>query len=169
MTWSRYFLDICNTVSSNSACLSRQICAVIVRDKAVVSTGYNGPPRGVHHCGGDRVSYDINLRQALQGGKHNLNICPRRLLGFGSGEGLHLCPATHAEANAIVQAARLGVNINHTTMYMNCEVPCKNCLGLIINAGISKIVCTSNKFYDDGSKFIIESSGLEVSTFDMEG
>ncbi len=146
MNKPQYYLSIAETVAKRSKCLSRQIGAVIVKDDAIISTGYNGPPRGIPHCGPTE--------------------CPRKGLGYGSGEGLHLCPATHAEANAIVQAAKSGVSTNGATMYLTCGVPCKSCLGLIINSGISTIYCTSKDLYDEISKYISEYSGINFMLYD---
>jgi dCMP deaminase len=140
----QYYLRIADVVASRSKCLSRKIGAVLVKDDAIISTGFNGPPRGIKHC---------------------VDICPRRAQGFLSGEGLELCPATHAEANAIVQAARSGVSTNGATLYLTCETPCKNCLGLIINAGIKRVFCTSSKLYDDCSKIIAEQSEIEFRVY----
>lgn len=147
-TWDSYFLNICNAVASHSKCLSRQIGAILVRDKVVICTGYNGPARGVPHCEG--------------------SVCPRRLHGYVSGEGLHLCPAAHAERNAIVQAARLGIVTKDATLYLNTQIPCKDCLIEIINAGISEVVCTEMRQYDLKSGFIMEHSDLIVRTFNSE-
>jgi len=150
--WDRYFLKIAHTISSNSSCLSRKVGAILVRDKAVISTGYNGPPRGIPHCG--KVPFGAPR-------------CPRQTEGYKSGEGLHLCPATHGEVNAIAQAARTGTNINHTIMYVTCGVPCKNCLAVIINAGVSEVVCTSLEEYDDMTKFILKHSDLNIRTYNL--
>ncbi len=145
MSNPQYYLSIAEAVSKRSKCLSRQIGAVIVKDDAIISTGFNGPPRGVKHCA---------------------TICPRKAKGYLSGEGLELCPATHAEANAIVQAAKSGVSTQGATMYLTCGVPCKNCLGLIINSGIYLVYCTTRDLYDDMSKFIAEQSGIVFMLYD---
>ena len=138
--WDQYFYSICNVVGSNSKCLSRQIGAVLVKDKVIICTGYNGPPRGIPHCEGD--------------------ICPRRKLGFKSGEGLEKCPAAHAERNAIIQAARLGIKVKDSVLYLNTSIPCKDCLIEIINAGIIEVVCTEDKLYDELSEFLIKKITL---------
>lgn len=97
--WDEYFLEICKTIGLNSKCLSRQIGAIIVRDKSILSTGYNGPPRGVPHCG-ERYARDENLYNKLNSDPvihemmyHNEieKMCPRKVLGFKSGEGLEWC------------------------------------------------------------------------------
>ena len=104
--WDSNFFGLCQELSKWSTCLSRQIGTVIVRDKTIVSTGFNGPPRGVTHCGPERILVDDNLSH-IDPAKRNL--CPRQAKGFKSGFGLHLCTASHAEENAIVNAARIGV------------------------------------------------------------
>lgn len=144
MNWDKYFHTICEAVGSNSKCLSRQIGAILVRDKVVICTGYNGPPRGIPHCKGK---------------------CPRRKKGYKSGEGLHLCPAAHAERNAIVQAARLGIQTKDAILYLNTNVPCKDCLIEIINAGITEIVCQDMQHYDLMSGFLLENSNLNIRIF----
>ena len=143
--WDNYFHGLCIAVASKSNCLSRQIGAVIVKDHSIVSTGYNGPPRGYPHC---------------DGGK-----CPRQLKGYKSGEGLHECTAAHAEANAIVNAARNGVSTLGCTLYLNTMVPCKDCMILIINAGIIEIVCEELKLYHEMSARLLAYTDIKVRTF----
>jgi dCMP deaminase len=88
-------------------------------------------------------------------------------LGYKSGEGLDLCVAGHAERNALINAARNGIAVKGTTIYMNCPIPCKDCLIEIINAGISEIVVTEQSFYDETSKYILDNltTNLIVRTF----
>lgn len=171
--WDRYFLDICITIASNSRCLSRRIGAILVRDKSIVSTGYNGPPRGVPHCGHERFRNDKFLAEAMQE-RIDWNRtpraildrrCPRQLMGFASGEGLQYCIAQHAEENCISNAARLGVSTLNTTLYMNSVVPCKNCLGTLINAGISEIVVETLIGYDKEADFLLSNSPIQIRTF----
>lgn len=154
--WDLRFLSICDELAKWSSCLSRQYGAVLVRDKVMISTGYNGPPRGVPHCSGERGGY----------AEDSLFICPRKAKGYKSGEGLHLCPAIHAEENAILNAARIGVEVFGSTMYMNCSIPCKDCLKKIINVGIVELVCISFDLYDDLSRFLIKNSNLIVRDYE---
>ena len=147
--WDNYFYGICQQVANNSKCMSRNIGAILVRDKVIVATGYNGPPRRMTHCST----------------RSGLDQCPRRFLGYKSGEGLHICPAAHAEANCIANAARVGVDTKDTTIYMTCEIPCNNCLALIINAGISEVVCKSIDPYDELSMEILNQSELILRSF----
>ena len=97
--WDDYFMDMTELVATRSTCLRRQVGAVIVRDKHIISTGYNGAPKGVPHC-------------AEKGG------CLREKLGVPSGEKHELCRALHAEQNAIIQAATLGHSMKGATMYV---------------------------------------------------
>jgi len=164
--WDRHFFELCETISRWSSCKSRKIGAVVVRDKTIVSTGYNGPPRGVPHCG------DIGSYTEVAAQVYNVDPtpkCPRRALGYNSGEGLHLCPAAHAEANAIANAARIGVSTVRTTMYMNCGIPCRECMKLIINAGILELVCLDPEdWYDELSKFLVVNSDVRIRAFSHE-
>jgi dCMP deaminase len=123
MDWNKYFVKIAEVVSSKSSCISTQKGCVIVRDRQIISTGFNGPPRGYTHCGPK---------------------CPRKMMGYKSGQGLEFCPASHAETNALVLAAKHGISVNNAVMYCNFhEIPCRECSKLIINAGISKIILPS--------------------------
>ena len=147
MDWDRYFMDIAIAVSKNSKCLSRQIGVVLVRNKSIIATGYNGPPRGVHHCEG--------------------TICPRKAAGYGSGEGLHLCRAAHAERNAISNAALNGVSTNNCILYMNCVLPCKDCAAMIINSGICMVVVDTPGVYDAIGKEMLDEVGIPYDVINL--
>jgi dCMP deaminase len=147
MTWDKYFLYICESISSKSPCLSRQIGAIIVRENSIVSTGYNGPARGFPHC--DSIE------------------CPRRTMGFQSGEGLDHCPATHAEANCIANAARLGVSVRGASLYMSTQCPCKECMGLIVNAGLSEVIVTDLRPYHRLSLDIAQYGKVRIRRFEI--
>lgn len=167
--WDKYFLDICNKVSENSSCFSRKVGAIIVRDNSIISTGYNGPPRGVPHCEA-RYENDENLMQEIKKIKKESfekHTCPRRVLGFKSGEGLEWCIAGHAERNSIINAAREGISVKNTTMYMNCGIPCTPCLVEIINSGIYEIVVTDFDHYDLMSNWLLENSGLGIRKYNF--
>jgi len=172
--WDQYFLKIAKAVSTNSKCMSRQIGAVLVKDKAIIATGYNGPPRGIPHCKERHNSDGLLCKEFAKRDlspplpTKTFNLCPRVWLKYNSGEGLFLCPATHAEANCIAQAARSGISTLDTTMYLTCGVPCKNCLALLINAGVAEIVCTSLDYYDELSEFILGHSSLIVREYYKE-
>jgi len=173
MKWDAYFHTVCISVSSKSACLSRQIGAILVKEKSIVATGYNGPARGIPHCGHERFMKDDVIKDLLTPPniQYNRNqvadTCPRKLLGYESGTHLEICPAQHAEANAISNAARLGVSVNGATLYMNCVIPCKDCFGALINAGIIEIVVDDAQCYDVHTQFQIDNSSITIRSFDL--
>lgn len=117
-TWDEYFMQMAQVVAGRSTCLRRQVGAVIVKDKQILSTGYNGSPSGLTHC--------------VQTG------CLRQKLGIPSGERTEICRAVHAEQNALVQAAKHGVSISGSDIYTTVQ-PCVLCTKLIINAGIKRV------------------------------
>lgn len=124
-TREEYYMSIATLASLRSTCLSRQVGCLIVKDDHPISFGYNGPARGVAHCD-------------TKGG------CIRRSqVDYKSGSYLELCPASHAEQNAIAFAAKHGISVDGAIMYVN-TFPCKDCMNSIINSGIRKIVYDSN-------------------------
>lgn len=139
--WDKRWMHLAGHFSSWSRCASRNIGAILVGPKnTLVSIGYNGAPRGSSLC-------------------QNPPQCPRRVLGFKSGEGREYCPAIHAEVNAIINAARIGTSTVGTTMYAYCCLPCINCMGSIINAGITRLVCF-DEIYDQMSVRLLAESGI---------
>jgi len=159
-------------VSKNSKCLSRKIGAIIVKDHSIISMGYNGPSRGIPHCGLDRYNKDKYLRDAENNG-NRLSLfsdkligstCPRKLLGFKSGEGLEYCIASHADEMRY-KRSKTRHKDGQTKMYMSCSTPCHECLKEIINAGIEEVICTSLDRYDEASAYLIENSVLKIRTF----
>lgn len=138
------FLRMAREVGTRSKCSSRQIGVVIVKDGSVVSEGYNGAPRGSSLC------------------QDSSQPCRRRALGYGSGEGLEQCPAVHAEMNALLQAARNGIATKDTTMYAHCCRPCKWCVSMMINAGVTRLVHLDEPEYDKLSGLLLQESGIEV-------
>lgn len=177
MEWDEWFLELCNVVAKKSQCHSRKIGSILVKDKSIVSTGYNGPPRGVIPCD-ERWLVDKKLREKAGFKEFITNDCklykdklegkcPRYVseLGFKSGQGLEWCVAGHAEENSILNAARNGIETRGTIMYMNCNIPCKNCLIKIINAGIEEIVVTGFKVYDISSDYLVKQSNLKVRLY----
>lgn len=140
------FMQSAMVVAGRSKCSSRQIGVVLVKDGSVVSEGYNGAPRGSSLC------------------QDRSQPCRRRQLGFGSGEGLDQCPAVHAEMNALLQAARNGIATKGTTMYAYCCRPCKWCVSMMINAGITRLVHLELPVYDELSGHLLAESGIEVVT-----
>jgi len=171
MSWDAYYLKVCDAIAENSKCLSRKIGAIIVRDKSIISTGYNGPPRGVLPCN-FRHLYDDKLSKEYQkvlGYYPNTPVerCPRQILGFKSGDGLDWCVAGHAERNALINAARHGIETKGAKMYMNCPTPCTPCLVEIINAGIEEIVVIHEHYYDVGAKYLLKQSGLKWRGYEL--
>lgn len=183
-SWDEWFFNLSKVVASNSKCLSRKIGAVIVKDKTVISTGYNGPPRGVQTCD-KRWLNDPSIMESVKKfpqfdritvrsdffHDHLKGKCPRYVpeMGFKSGQGLEWCVAGHAERNAIVNAARLGMpELVGTKIYMTCGVPCTPCLVEIINAGIEEIICTSlDATYDKSSGYLLKRSGINIRLYDF--
>ncbi len=171
--WDKYFYNICEAVSSKSPCLSRKIGAILVRDKSIISTGYNGPPRSIPHCGHDRFMKDKTLAMIQETSEFNKlyhpsdiqTTCPRRLMGYESGKGIEWCPAQHAEENAISNAARAGVSVRDTTLYMNCIIPCQKCFGTLINAGVVEVVVEKTDVYDSHTQFLINNSKIKIRSF----
>lgn len=165
--WDVYFRGIAEAVSANSQCHSRHIGAIIVNEKSIISTGYNGPPVGVPICHerqwkDQMIINKMNTMGVKITGDH---ACPRYRFGFESGQGLEYCVAGHAERNAIVQAAKNGIMTKGTTMYMTCAIPCKDCLIEIINSGIVECVVASYEFYDEASKYLVEQSSLIIRPY----
>ncbi|PLX48985.1 MAG: cytidine deaminase [Desulfobulbaceae bacterium] len=117
-SWHEYFLSITEHVAQRSTCTRRKVGAIIVRDKRIIATGYNGVPAGIRHC--DMVG------------------CLRDELQVPSGERHELCRGLHAEQNAIVQASTLGVSIEGASLYCT-NMPCSICSKMLINAKIRTI------------------------------
>ena len=143
--WDEYFMEMAQLTAKRSTCLRRQVGAVIVKDKHIIATGYNGAPRGLKHC-------------AEIGG------CLREQLKIPSGERHELCRALHAEQNAIIQAATLGQSIEGGTIYITHQ-PCVICAKMIINAGIKRIVVNEG-YPDKMSVEILEEAGLKIITLE---
>jgi dCMP deaminase len=143
LSWEEYFMEITKLVSRRSTCLRRQVGAVIVKDKKILATGYNGAPTGVEHC------VDVG--------------CLREKLEVPSGERHELCRGLHAEQNAIIQAAYHGVSIRGSTLFCT-NLPCSICIKMIINAGIATVVYLDG--YADGlSLDLIAKSGVKLIKF----
>jgi len=170
LKWDSYFYNLCKEVGKNSSCLSRQIGSVLVKEKTVIGTGYNGPPRGVPHCD-ERYLIDPELKGILEvkglvpEEVVKIKKCPRQLLGYKSGEGLQWCIAGHAERNALINSARMGIKTKNCSLYMDCGIPCTPCLVEIINAGIREIVVANFGFYDSSAKYLLDNSGLKVRMY----
>ena len=122
-SWEAYFMDITFLVARRSTCLRRAVGAIVVKDKRILSTGYNGAPTGIKHC--------------LEAG------CLREELNIASGKNHELCRGIHAEQNAIIQAAFHGIQVSGSVLYCTNQ-PCSICAKMIINAGIKTV------YYKDG-------------------
>jgi dCMP deaminase len=170
--WDSYYHDIAKRVAERSTCLSVKIGAILVQDKIIVCEGYNGPARGIPACGVDRLKQDYELahrmNDALVPIYGDAFTCPRKRLGYGSSEGLYMCPSVHAEANCIINSARIGICTFGTHLYLTCGIPCKDCLSLIINAGIKEIIVAELNYYDNLSKYIQRVSGISIRTYEKE-
>jgi dCMP deaminase len=145
-TWDEYFMEIARLVASRSTCLRRQVGAVMVKDKNILATGYNGTPSGIRHC-------------AEVG-------CLRQQLNVPSGERHELCRGLHAEQNAIIQAAKHGTNIDGATLYCT-HSPCIICSKMLINSGVKRIVCCDG-YPDPLAKAMLDEAQLPVETMEPQ-
>ena len=138
--WDHYFMEIATVVSKRSTCLRRSVGAVIVKNKQILATGYNGTPKGMDHC--DKVG------------------CLREQLHVPSGKNHELCRGIHAEQNAVVQAAVHGVSVEGGTLYCTHQ-PCVVCTKILINAGIERVVY-QNPYPDKLAEDMLKASGMKV-------
>ncbi|MFO7840470.1 MAG: cytidine/deoxycytidylate deaminase family protein [Desulfosalsimonadaceae bacterium] len=139
-TWDQYFMEIAALVAKRSTCLRRAVGAVIVKDKRILATGYNGAPSGIRHC--EEVG------------------CLREQMQVASGERHELCRGIHAEQNAIIQAAYHGVPICGADLYCT-NLPCSICTKMLINAGINKIYYQSG-YADELAKDLLDEAGIRL-------
>ncbi len=142
-SWDTYFIDITKLVSTRSTCLRRKVGAILVKDKRILATGYNGAPMGLKHC--------------LELG------CLREQRNIPSGERHELCRGLHAEQNVLLQAAYHGISIKGATLYCT-NYPCVICTKMLINAGIKKIIYLEG-YPDELSTIMLEESSIEVIKF----
>jgi len=138
--WDDYFISFAKLAATRSTCLRRQVGAVIVREKRILSSGYNGAPAGVRHC--------------TDAG------CLREKMGVPPGERHELCRGLHAEQNAIIQAALHGVSTQGSILYCT-HLPCSICAKMIINAGLVKVVAVGG-YPDLMSEAMLGEAGLIV-------
>jgi dCMP deaminase len=169
-----YYEGICAAVSRSSRCMSRSLGAIVVNDDGIIlSTGYNSPPEGVRSCEtwhlNDTMFNILKERNPDYldhiGANGHLKDCPRRIMGYKSGDGLQYCPAAHAERNAIDNAANVGVSLKDCILYCNCQVPCGECMKSIIQAGINRLVISKLEFYDILSEYLLNDSTILVREF----
>jgi len=139
-SWEAYFMNITNLVAQRSTCLRRAVGAVLVKDKRILSTGYNGAPANLRHC--------------LEVG------CLREQMGVESGKMHELCRGIHAEQNAIIQAAYHGVSVKGAAIYCTNQ-PCSICARMIINAGIVKIYYQSG-YADSLAQDLLAEARIEL-------
>lgn len=144
-SWDEYFMDIVELIKTRSTCLRRQVGALVVKDKRILATGYNGPPMNCKHCS------EVG--------------CLREQLKVPSGERHELCRAIHAEQNAIVQAAYMGTSVKDGTMYVTTQ-PCVLCAKMIINAGIKKIIFKGD-YPDALAMELLKEAGVRVVKYDQ--
>lgn len=145
-SWRDYFLEITRLVAKRSTCLRRNVGALIVKDKRILATGYNGAPTGLPHC------LDVG--------------CMREDLAIPPGERHEICRGIHAEQNAILQAALYGVSIKGAVLYCTHQ-PCVLCAKMAINAGISQIIY-SGDYPDELAAKMLQEAGVEAVRVDCE-
>ena len=148
--WDDRFMDLCKSIANWSSCYqtNRKVGAIIVKNKRILTTGYNGAPAGLKSC--------------VERGE-----CLRRIQNIPSGTRQELCYAIHAEQNAIIQAAKLGVSIEGATLYCTHQ-PCVICAKMIINAGISRVVYGEG-YPDEFSLEIFKQAEVELIRYEPQG
>jgi dCMP deaminase len=142
-SWDKYFMELTSVVAKRSTCLRRNVGAVLVKEKRVLATGYNGAPVGLKHCS------DVG--------------CVREEQNVPSGERHELCRGLHAEQNAIIQAALHGISIDGAILYCTHQ-PCILCTKMIINAGVNRIVC-KGEYPDELAISMLEEAGINLERF----
>ncbi len=140
-SWDDYFMGIAKIVASRSNCIKRHVAAVIIKDKRIVSTGYNGTPRGCKNC--------------------DENGCPRCNSFADSGTKLDECFCSHAEENAICQAAYHGISIKDGTIYITYS-PCLTCTRMIINSGLKEVIYNENYPLGQSAIKLLQEAGVKI-------
>ncbi len=140
LDWNEYFMEITKVVAKRSTCIRRKVGAILVRDKQILATGYNGSPKNLEHC--------------------QSKGCLRQKLNIPSGQRHEICRAVHAEQNAVIQAAVNGVSIKNAVLYCT-NFPCSICAKILVNAEIKKIYIADD-YQDDLSKQILQEAGIDV-------
>ncbi len=144
--WDYYFLTIAQLVSRRATCVRRKAGAVLVSEKRILATGYNGAPSGISHC--DEVG------------------CLRDELGVDSGQRHELCRGLHAEQNAIIQAALHGIKIKGSFLYTTL-FPCNLCAKMLVNSSIEKVIYQEG-YPDDLSASLMKEAGIEVKKLEIK-
>ena len=142
-SYDEYFMSMAFLAATRSTCLRRQVGAILVKNKHVLATGYNGPPKGMKHC--------------------NETGCLRDELKVPSGERHEICRGLHAEQNAIIQASVFGISIDKSIIYVT-DTPCVVCAKMLINAGVKEIVYGGD-YPDDLARQMIEESHMKIRQF----
>ncbi len=138
--WDEYFLKMAELAAQRSTCLRRKVGAVLVKDKRILATGYNGAPSGITHC--------------------DVTGCLRERLKVPSGQRHELCRGLHAEQNVIIQAALHGVSVRGSTLYIT-NAPCSICAKMIINAGIKEIIYTDS-YPDEMAQGFLQEAKVKI-------
>ena len=141
-SWDEYFMEVAHLVSKRSTCMRRKVGSVLVKDKRILATGYNGAPSGLDHC--------------FKTG------CVREKLKIPSGQRHELCRGLHAEQNALIQASLHGISVKDSAVYATNQ-PCMICAKMLINAGIKEIII-SDGYPDDFSMDMLKSARVKVRT-----
>jgi dCMP deaminase len=142
LSWDQYFMELSRLVSKRSTCLRRHVGAVLVKDKRILATGYNGAPSGLAHC------LDIG--------------CLREKLHIPSGERHELCRGLHAEQNALIQASLYGISVKGAVLYVTNQ-PCIICAKMLINAGIGEVVIADG-YPDKMAAEFLQEARIKVRT-----
>ena len=145
-SYDEYFMGMAHLVSKRSTCLRRKVGAILVKDKHILSTGYNGAPKGLRHCS------EVG--------------CLREKLGIPSGERHEICRGLHAEQNAIIQAAVFGISIKDSVLYCT-NTPCVVCAKMLINAGVKELVY-SGDYPDELAKQMLGESKIKIRSFNKK-
>ncbi len=145
-SWDEYFSHLANLVGERGTCDRGQCGALVTKDKRIVSTGYAGSPSGTVHC--DEVGHEMHT-----------------VVNEDGSESKHCIRTTHAEQNAICQAARFGIALDGGTLYTKMA-PCYTCAKMIINAGIKRVVCNQDYHASARSKEIFKEAGVELVILD---
>lgn len=139
-SWDEYFLELAHLVSKRTTCIRRSVGAVLVKNKKILATGYNGAPSGLKHC------IDVG--------------CLRKKLKIPSGQRQELCRGLHAEQNVLVQAALYGTSTEGSTLYVTNQ-PCVICAKMLINAGIKEIVISAG-YPDELARKFLKQAKVKV-------
>lgn len=145
-SWDEYFMKAAFLVSERSTCLRRHVGAVLIKDKQILATGYNGAPMGITHC--DKTG------------------CLREKLKVPSGQRHEICRGLHAEQNVLLQAAKHGVSVRGSSIYIT-NAPCSICAKMIINAGITEVII-ADSYPDSMAKKFLKEAKIKLRKVDIK-